>query len=230
MTSRTRGHQLLVEKILMSLANIPDLPPVGTFVTARTAHVESIQSIWKRYPELFGDCTELDIFTIRHLLREAWKSYDPRQKEWIAFVLRNFHAQVTRSRQAFEKDGGKKAVQEFHTVRATQDDWLTLEKLDQSSLAKRLYHVGDSKLAREAREEATLPAFTKFEETFFHLQRNLHRALICQNPECPAPYFFRSKIGQKFCSEECSLNALLASKRKWWTENRGKPKKKRRKR
>jgi len=206
----------------MRLANIPDLPAAGSVITPRTGHVASIQSIKSDYPELFGDCTDLDMFTLRHLLREAWKSSDPRSREWFVFLLRHLHADITRRTRAFQQDRGKR-VTEWLAIRATQDDWLKFEKLDEdeSKLAWRLYNSDDSDSARRARE-ALPPALTKFEETFFHLQRNLHRTLFCQNPGCSTPFFFRKKTGQKYCSTDCEVWARRANKRNWWRQNRGK--------
>lgn len=71
-----------------------------------------------------------------------------------------------------------------------------------------------------------LPPATAIEAAAFHLQRNLHRALHCPNLECPAPYFFAKKKGQKFCSSACAQPAQRESKRKWWHENRGKKRRK----
>jgi len=218
MTSKKRASQNLVEKILMTLANVPDLPPLGTVLTPRTAHTESIESIRKHHSDLFGFCTDLDIWTIRNLLRDAWKSSNPREREWNVFVLRNFHAHITRLHQAFGQDSGKKMIHDFHVTRATQEDWLERFK-EETQLASLLYNLEDANLAKDARE-SNLSVLTKFEETFFHLQRNLHRAQVCQNPECPAPFFFRKKIGQKYCSTSCEAPMRRESKRKSWHKHK----------
>jgi hypothetical protein len=65
---------------------------------------------------------------------------------------------------------------------------------------------------------------TPVEAALFHLRHNRDRALHCPNPECPAPYFFQTKKGQKFCSPECAKPTQRAAKRKWWAENRAKEK------
>jgi len=68
-----------------------------------------------------------------------------------------------------------------------------------------------------------VPKITPFEAAMFHLQTRLtHRMLHCPNPECAAPYFFRAKKGQKFCSPECADPSRREQKRRWHRENRGK--------
>ena len=226
-----RGNQVLVEEILMCLANIPDVPPVGTVITpvriknvaTSTEPGESIHSIQEDYPEVFGDCSASDMLALRHLLREAWKSTDARRREWFVFLLRRFHAEMTRRLQTVKEDGGKKLVSDSLVKKLQLDDFLKSE-----NPARLLYNLGDSELALEA-FHAEVPAPTKFEETFFHLQKNLYRALICRNSECSAPCFFRKKKGQEYCSTDCAEWAKRASKRTWWQENRGKDSKKRRK-
>jgi hypothetical protein len=220
-----------VEKILMRLANIPDLPPVGTVITATPATIqgvatstepgESLRSIQKSYPEIFGNLSELDMWALRHLLREAWDSSGPR-REWFAFLLRQFHAEITRRLQAVHEDGGKKLVSDSH-IKKTQLE----EFLSSKNPAQMLYNLRDSELADQA-FHAEVPAPTRFEESFLHLQRNLRRALYCDNPECQAPRFFRKKKGQKFCSPECRIWSDRLNKRTWWQEHRGKESKRRR--
>lgn len=67
-------------------------------------------------------------------------------------------------------------------------------------------------------------SITPVEAAIFYLRHNRDRALHCPNPECPAPYFFRSKKGQKFCSPECAKPTQRESKRQWWAVNRAKEK------
>ena len=50
--------------------------------------------------------------------------------------------------------------------------------------------------------------------------QNGDRLAYCQNPECPAPYFIRTRKQQKFCTEACAAPAKREAKRKWWNANR----------
>jgi len=49
---------------------------------------------------------------------------------------------------------------------------------------------------------------------------NSNRALVCGNPDCPAPYFFRprDKRRQVYCSEACAEFGQRKTKMKWWAE------------
>lgn len=70
------------------------------------------------------------------------------------------------------------------------------------------------------------PAFAlPLEALVYYFRRNIDRALHCPNPECPAPYFFSTEKGQKYCSPECARPAQLESKRRWWADHRAKLKK-----
>ena len=230
-TSRQkRADQFLrkkqIEQTLTALANIPDLPPVGTVTTERpivlplrtmktkqgnvqirvatsTEPGESIESIKKHYPELFADYTYRDICVWRDLLREAWNSSDLGRKAWFVFVLRNFHARITRLVQAFREDGGRRRIIDWRAARETWDALLKFEKPDDEKLGVHLFNFDDAVLDRAARE-AMPPAPTDAEETLSYLQRNLDRALKCKSQECPAPYFFRNRKGQEYCSPDCS--------------------------
>jgi hypothetical protein len=66
------------------------------------------------------------------------------------------------------------------------------------------------------------PPLTPLEAALFHFQHQAKRARRCQNPECPASYFFASKKSQKFCDTPCTLPARRESKRIWWQNNRAK--------
>jgi len=57
-----------------------------------------------------------------------------------------------------------------------------------------------------------------FEQAILQLLNSADRALVCRNPDCPAPLFFRSrtKRRQKYCSPECSGVGQKVAKQKWW--------------
>jgi len=49
------------------------------------------------------------------------------------------------------------------------------------------------------------------------------KTAVCANPECPAPYFLRSRKTQKICEAgECVAWAQRNYSLKWWRENESK--------
>lgn len=47
-----------------------------------------------------------------------------------------------------------------------------------------------------------------------------NRLAICERKECLHPYFVKSHIRQKFCSEDCAQVGRAAKKKVWWAKNR----------
>ena len=45
------------------------------------------------------------------------------------------------------------------------------------------------------------------------------RLKVCKCPECPAPYFVASHLGQRFCSTDCSDWSQKQLKKDWWRKN-----------
>jgi len=65
-----------------------------------------------------------------------------------------------------------------------------------------------------------LPRLTPFEAAMFYLQTGLvHRMLRCRNPECAAPYFFRTEKGQESCSPECADWSRKNYKLRWYQDS-----------
>jgi hypothetical protein len=60
-----------------------------------------------------------------------------------------------------------------------------------------------------------------FEQAILHLLNSADRALVCGNPDCPAPLFFRSRTNrrQRYCSPKCSGFGQREAKRKWWADH-----------
>jgi hypothetical protein len=227
------------EEILKGLANIPDLPPPGTVITPRAIpgvatdyrYKDSIKRMHEHYREIFDKCTEADMIWLRQLLLRAWTSADPGEKEWFVFLFRKFHADVMRRAQSFQDDAGEKLLRDCRHRNATLSEFFaTPEKsgpLDMT-IAELLYHLVDSDQIEEARTALKdgPPPRSEFEEIAFYLQRNLTRAVRCQNPDCPAPFFF-TKNKQRYCCGDCAEYGQRESKKKWWRENRGRGPKKR---
>ena len=65
-------------------------------------------------------------------------------------------------------------------------------------------------------ELVRLPPPTPFEQVLLYLLRPGVYTAVCANPECPAPYFFPSRRGQKYCATICALPSQREFKRKWW--------------
>jgi hypothetical protein len=136
---------------------------------------------------------------IQRLLCLAWDSHGLREREWYIFQARQEHYFSTvyyplrDARVSAAVSAGADADQEF--VRTT---------------------------AEEDGVRISPPALTPFEQVIYHFQRIAERASRCGNPECPAPYFFATKKGQKYCSSKCSGPAQREQKRDWWRRNRAK--------
>jgi hypothetical protein len=60
-----------------------------------------------------------------------------------------------------------------------------------------------------------------FEQAILHLLKSAGRALVCGNPDCPAPLFFRpgTKRRQRYCSPKCAGVGQAVAKRKWWANH-----------
>jgi hypothetical protein len=55
-----------------------------------------------------------------------------------------------------------------------------------------------------------------FERALYALFRNSGLAKVCENPECPAPYFIAQRKSQCYCGEDCALVYQREWKRDWW--------------
>jgi len=64
------------------------------------------------------------------------------------------------------------------------------------------------------------PPRTPFEDAAVRFHRIAVCARHCSNPECPAPYFFAERKGQKYCSVKCAADGQREAKRRWWHENK----------
>jgi hypothetical protein len=156
------------------------------------------------------------IATIAVLLRDGWSASDPRHREWCFIRTRlAYHVEMERLSDAVrELTMGHSEVREVidgvvQPRRSTPP--ITIDSRDGMQFA---FLTGLLLLP-----EVPL---TAFEAAMFYLQTKLIDKLRrCPNATCPAPYFFATKKGQKFCSTVCAEPAQRESKRKWWNENRG---------
>jgi hypothetical protein len=60
---------------------------------------------------------------------------------------------------------------------------------------------------------------TPFEQAAVYLLNPAARTRVCNNADCPAPYFLADKRNQMYCSEDCALPAQRQFKRLWWQQN-----------
>lgn len=67
--------------------------------------------------------------------------------------------------------------------------------------------------------EHGLPSRSLFDDAVMYLFKRVRKMEICQNPECPACYFWATKRGQKYCSEVCAGPAQKSYKRRWWQKH-----------
>jgi len=135
--------------------------------------------------------------TVAADLAMAWDRTDLRGFEWYTWKAQREYE--------FQAASARHGVTSSHLARRPGDD-VDVEAIKAAII-----------------ESEEPPAtITRIEAAIFHLRQNRKRALHCPNPDCPAPYFFASKKGQKYCSPECAKPAQRESKRRWWAEHRAK--------
>jgi hypothetical protein len=141
--------------------------------------------------------------------------------------LENIPAQVAAPLKEFWK------IKQDHNVLPLRNEirkiWkerdLTVKRLGVLRIAQHQYHQlwasdTDPSWAFPNADRASRLRFpTPFQQILEYLIRpNVHTS-ICTNPRCSAPYFFSSRLGQKFCSDACALPAQREFKRRWWAEH-----------
>jgi hypothetical protein len=138
-------------------------------------------------------------------LRRAWDAPDLRKSDW--------YTRAAQSEYEYLAASARHGVTPLEEVMERNKDGTVVRRSaeDRAKIESALREIGEP------------PAvITPVEAATFYLQHNRDRALHCPNPECPAPYFFRTKKGQKFCSPECAKPSQRESKRQWWAANRAK--------
>lgn len=193
-TSRKQTHGFLGKKEMSTRQMERVLVDLANALTDS----DSIKRLLMKQPHLFETLANkpvegwLLVSQVQEYLRLAWDASDLRRREWFIFQARRVY------------------------------DWSTvihpieIEMLDSKLEVK----VRLSRDLAEARRG--VPALTQFERCAYHFHRIAERARRCGNPECPAPYFFAVKKGQKYCSEKCAAPSQRDQKRRWWRENRAK--------
>jgi hypothetical protein len=169
--------------------------------------------MFRQYPEFFTDASVVQgdkdtavglLLTLRHGLRKAWETQNPRQKEWSIVWLRMVQ-QLQTVKQELRA--------QFEAVKAIKINGVAVKDV-------REHESGTSAYAFE--RLATAPPITFLECCLFYFQRIADRAKRCSNEHCHTPYFVAEKRWQKYCTEACAGPANREAKRKWWHENKGK--------
>jgi hypothetical protein len=194
-TSRKRGDHFLGDKF--SPREIEAL--LAEWVNVTTETDAAIARLVRHHPEVFSALPEgqsaahWDIVArVQNFLRLAWDAPDLRSREWYIFKARMEWHQLTTFAPLWEK----RILQGGTPVNQLTDQEFSL-----------YIHP---------------PPLTPFERVMWHFHRIAEKARHCAHPECPAPYFFAAKKGQKYCSLECSAPSQRDQKRRWWQENRAK--------
>jgi hypothetical protein len=204
------------ESVLVEWANAMTEYPIAAPRPFSPATRESItradaeiSRLIKRHPEVFSALPSVEpppassesmipsshwqiVARVQNFLKLAWDTPDLRAREWYIF----------------------KARDEWQKLTAFAPEW-----------EKRILS-GKSRIDELTNEEFSLsihpPPLTPFERAMWHFHRIAEKARHCANPECPAPYFFAAKKGQKYCTSKCSAPSQRDQKRRWWRENRAK--------
>jgi hypothetical protein len=224
-TSRKRNDYFLAVKLspkrmesaLVDWANAMTEYPIGAPRPFSQAARESITRtdaeitrLMKRHPDVFSDLPTAEppppaagsvipsshwqiVARVQNFLKLAWDASDLRAREWYIFKARDEWHQLTTFAPVWEK-------------RILQGGSRLLDQLTDEELALNIQP----------------PPLTPFERVAYHFHRIADRARHCANPECPAPYFFAAKKGQKYCTSKCSAPSQRDQKRRWWRENRAK--------
>jgi hypothetical protein len=196
------------ESFLTELANVVAEYPAGASRAQIDRADEGIRRLVNRYPEVFpvpptkSEIPENAESSIRNV---DWELVAFAQKylrlAWDAPDRRQRDWHIFEARSHYHFMTAKEPIHREHFERTGS--------LDNFSPAE------DAALSRP-------PLQTPFERAMCHFHEIGDRARHCPNPECPAPYFFAAKKGQKYCSSKCSAPAQREQKRDWWRQNRGK--------
>lgn len=159
----------------------------------------------------------LELFTskMRTALRRIWNERDARQRDWYFYRLRHeYNRMIVRAEnQHLFNIADRQAVN--HLRRLVRDCGDQRDTHQRAAFFER---------AAGADMMEDVPRICPFEAAMYWLQLNQRLMLRCGGPDCAAPYFFRTKKGQKFCSPECADPARRDAKLRWWNESPNSPK------
>lgn len=154
---------------------------------------------------------------VQAALRRIWYEKDLRQRDWYFYRLRDeYHRMIVGAENPHLIDltDGNAVNQLLELARVSQP------RRDDSSQRARFFDTWAA--GTDLLED--VPRICPFEAAVYWLQVNQKLMVYCEGPMCPAPYFFRTEKGQKFCSPECANPARRQSKLRWWNESPNSPK------
>lgn len=193
---------------------------LGKASMTRVAELEVSQAmnrvriLVRRFPEIFsqlhthfsraGKETYFLLGTIgvvEHIHR-AWREQDPRAREWTIFELRRlWHRLTLKALQVSQPHRLEDVMPAEHLYR---------ERARQKDKGKK---VEDYIFWGWWPDSPPMP--TAFEQLMVHFQRMMEKARYCANPECPAPYFFAQRRGQKY-HKDCAWYGQRQAKKRYW--------------
>jgi hypothetical protein len=193
-SSRKQGHQILG---VISAPRAERL--LADWANVNFADSDAYRWFFNRYPEmLLGDISGEAGFLVNQTMATQMQRY--LRKTWDAPNLRTF-------------DWCSWSAQGFYFTELMFYEGRDLPHKKEDLVYPDLLFVI---------QEEPPAKVTPVEAAIFHLRHSRNRALHCPNQDCPAPYFFASKKGQKYCSAECAKPTQREAKRRWWADNRAK--------
>jgi hypothetical protein len=205
--SKARAERLLTEWVNTDFPNeigqnanawerlfrrYPEIPSVPISKILPYSEADEPASAWNRFHQQMEMADG-----VAGYLQQAWEVPDLRSFEWYTWKAQ--------AQYEWEAAEAKHNVTPSHVMEGHRD----AENIARSTAA----------ILKSEEPPATI---SPVEAAIFHLRQNYRRALCCSNPECPAPYFFATKLRQKYCSDACAIPAQREAKRRWWNENRAK--------
>lgn len=197
-----------IERMLAQWANLPD---------DRSANfAAAIEKLRADYPGVCNDETGLAlaqqiwafpednenrwITGVREHLTAAWdaaaiKRYDAAKQR--IFYLRRMYAELVHGNKKLRSEPSFEDT--LREVLGERAEKLSETQIQQIKMGSELWKYYLQRGHGKGIWLEPLYPDTFFDAAMRHLETELPRALICLNSECPAPYFFRTVRGQKYC-------------------------------
>jgi hypothetical protein len=192
---RTKGHQVLG---MISSARVESLVYEWVNLPERALYASDLDKPHPAYEKLLGRYPEVFPFSRKG---EAYR---------VMMTVREGLRQI------------------WNTSDARQRDWVifSMRNLYERSRTREEHGLRELFEAQSDNDFLPpLPRLSPFEAAMVHLQGGLtHRLLYCPNPDCAAPFFFRTKKSQKACSPECADWLRRKSKLRWYHQAPNSPK------